>query len=94
MAVFIGATGNNIIKKTTNTDYTIFLGEIVSKYGNVWKVYQKDVTRRKGDYFKYEWRIVRQKDALILPKVGLPNDVSLGDFLVNKQKIKKMIDAK
>jgi hypothetical protein len=87
MAVFIGA-----VKKTSNTDYTLYLGEIKSKKGNIWKVYQKDITQRKGAYMKFDWRIVRAKDGLVLSTAGLPKDVSLGDFIANKKTIKSKID--
>jgi hypothetical protein len=93
MSIFLGAVTITKIKKTTSRDGTIYLGDIISKKGNRWKVYEKDVTRKKGDYYKFDWRIVREKDGLSLPTGNLPN-VSLGDFLANKSDIKKIIDLK
>lgn len=89
----VGATRSNN-KKTTNTDYTIFLGEITSSAGNKWKVYQKDITPRKGSYITYDWRIVRAKDSLLLPNVNLPEEVSLYHFNKNKNYITNLIDKK
>lgn len=89
----VGATKSNN-KKTSNIDYTIFLGEITSSAGNKWKVYQKDITPRKGSYITYDWRIVRAKDSLLLPNVNLPEEVSLYHFNQNKDYITNLIDQK
>jgi len=84
------------IKKEYNIDYTILLGTITSNNGNLWKVYQKDITKSKGNFITYDWRIVRQKDNLVL--TNLPNEiknkVSLYDFNKNKELLKNLIDIK
>jgi hypothetical protein len=90
---YIGETKTKI-KKEYNIDYTIFLGEIISNNNNVWKVYQKDITKRKGQYITYDWQIVRKSDGLILSNVNLPKEVSLYDFNQNKELIKNLIDKK
>jgi hypothetical protein len=84
------------IKKQYNIDYTILLGTITSANGNLWKVYQKDITKSKGNFITYDWKIVRQKDNLILTNLPkeLLNNVSLYDFNQNKELFKNLIDNK
>jgi len=83
-----------IQRKNFNIDYTIVLGYITSSNGNEWRVKQKDITKKRGDFIVYEWNIVRMKDGLVLSNAGLPRDVSAYDFIQNKELIKDLIDKK
>jgi hypothetical protein len=89
----IGETKTNI-KKEFNIDYTILLGIINSNKGNEWKIYQKDITKKKGQYITYDWYIKRSKDGLILSNINLPKDVSLYDYNQNIELIKNLINQK
>lgn len=82
------------IKKTSRKDYTIYLGEIRSRWGFIWKVYQKDVTPRIGAFMQFDWHIVRKNDGLVLSNNGLPEDVSLYHFNANKELIQRLIIEK
>jgi hypothetical protein len=89
MSIISPICGTAPKKKIGATSYKILLGTIKSNKSNKWSVYEFYKSKNASP----DWRIVRDKDRLVLSGYSL-GEVSLYDYNQNKEKIKKMINEK